>query len=70
MKRRREEAWVTDHTHQTPRTGILVPDIRVHKEPVVKGDELEESEARSTQITKPVRVYFLVQPSTNNGKYV
>lgn len=49
-------------------TWVIVPHIRVHEEPVVKCEQLEESEAGSPNVTIPVWIHITVQTSTNDGK--
>ena len=54
----------------TTPTGIFVSYVRVHEEPVIQGDELEESEASSGQVAEPVWIHLPIQPSTDDSKYI
>lgn len=67
---KRNRLKFSEATPLTPPTWVSVSDGGVHEEPVVKGDELEESETGTAQITKPGRVHISIQPPTDDGKYV
>ena len=54
------------HTH----TWVFIPDVRVHVEPVIQGDQLEEGETCLCKVTESTRVYFAIQTPTNNGKHI